>query len=345
MKKLICLLLSMVFIFVFVGCTPDTTSTGTSDGSIVVRTAYSVGMMDENATDICNFLQYCMDKVNAERDDIHFEKMVVFDAGNSVEKQISDLEAVATDKYDIVIVTEIDPQGIVAGVEYCHERGVKVIDLRGGLPTDNLAVHFSAFNEDEMGQYVKEGMRTYLEENPDVVLYTCLAYPAAADVSCFGRMTGIEELAEEMPGRIEILAEGYGNWATEPTQKLAEDWIQAYPQLNYIHCANDEEALGAINAVEAAGLSDKILVTGGNGAIPGTELVVSGKMFLTVAQQKENMCSAMVDICVRLMLGEEIVGADKKYDTSGIDLHKLITKENAQEWLDYLIEVNKEFQF
>ena len=52
---------------------------------------------------------------------------------------------------------------------------------------------------------------------------------------------------------VEVLAELSGNFEREEGMKIMQDWIQAYPQIDGVVSANDQMALGAIQALNAAG--------------------------------------------------------------------------------------------
>jgi len=62
-----------------------------------------------------------------------------------------------------------------------------------------------------------------------------------------------------------------------------ENFLTANPELDAIYAANDELALGAIQAVEAAGRLDEIIITGYGGTPPGLESVKEGKITATTS--------------------------------------------------------------
>jgi len=64
--------------------------------------------------------------------------------------------------------------------------------------------------------------------------------------------------------------------------KLAEDALIAHPDLVAIYTAQDDLALGAAQAVAAAGKRDTVVVTGMNGTPPAFQGVKSGALGLTV---------------------------------------------------------------
>ncbi len=64
--------------------------------------------------------------------------------------------------------------------------------------------------------------------------------------------------------------------------KLAEDALIAHPDLVAIYAAQDDLALGAAQAVAAAGKRDKVVITGMNGTPPAFQAVKGGSVGMTV---------------------------------------------------------------
>ncbi len=68
-----------------------------------------------------------------------------------------------------------------------------------------------------------------------------------------------------------------------------ENMLQANPNIKAVFAQNDEMALGAIEAIKAAGLSGSIQVVGFDGTEDGINSVKAGVLSATVAQQPEEM--------------------------------------------------------
>ena len=105
---------------------------------------------------------------------------------------------------------------------------------------------------------------------------------------------------------IEKLTGGIANWERSQASALMEQWLEKYPgQIELILCNNDDMALGAIDAMERAGITG-ISVVGVDGTTPGLEAVESGKMMGTVSSNKELYAGAVFGIASSRALGEEI---------------------------------------
>ena len=105
---------------------------------------------------------------------------------------------------------------------------------------------------------------------------------------------------------LEKLTGGIANWERSQASALMEQWLEKYPGLiELILCNNDDRALGAIDAMDRAGISG-ISVVGIDGTTPGLEAVESGKLMGTVSSDKEKYAGAIFGIAASRALGEEI---------------------------------------
>lgn len=105
---------------------------------------------------------------------------------------------------------------------------------------------------------------------------------------------------------IEKITGGIANWERSQASALMEQWLGEYPDtIELVVSNNDDMALGAIDALERAGVSG-VNVVGTDGTIPGIEAVESGKLLGTVSANKEIYGSAMLEIAASCALGEPL---------------------------------------
>lgn len=105
---------------------------------------------------------------------------------------------------------------------------------------------------------------------------------------------------------IEKITGGIANWERSQSSALMEQWLEKYPdQIELVISNNDDMALGAIDAIDRAGVSD-ICVVGIDGTTPGMEAIENGKMMGTVSSNKEQYAEAIFSIAVDKAMGKEI---------------------------------------
>lgn len=252
--RLLALSTALVTAGVLSGCT----GTPAADDD-TISIIYSVDKIDENQNKYIQYMQDHVDALNDDGLDITFEAV---DANGSVDKQISDVQTILAKNPDVLIFSAVDAVGSLPAVQAAKDAGVFTIDFRPSDPEPpQYDVAFGASEADYVAA-TTEWMQSLLDADPELKLSVGLIYGAAAQAPQLLREDGIKAFAEENPDRVEILAEQFGNWQIDIAQNTAADWMQAYPTMNFISAANAEMALGASNALTAAGKRSDVWVSG-----------------------------------------------------------------------------------
>ena len=97
------------------------------------------------------------------------------------------------------------------------------------------------------------------------------------------RKKGFDEVIAKNPG-LKIVASQSGDFARDKGRQVAESLLQAHPEATAIFAHNDEMAIGAIAALEAAGKKPgkDIIVVSIDGEKDALQAIVDGKMYATV---------------------------------------------------------------
>lgn len=104
---------------------------------------------------------------------------------------------------------------------------------------------------------------------------------------------------------IEKITGGIANWERSQASALMEQWLIEYPDtIELVISNNDDMALGAIDAMERAGM-EGIAVVGIDGTTPGLAAVESGKLMGTVAIDRAQYAGAILAIATGEALGWE----------------------------------------
>jgi ABC-type sugar transport system substrate-binding protein len=106
--------------------------------------------------------------------------------------------------------------------------------------------------------------------------------------------------------KIQIVFRADGPLTRERGVKQAEDTLVANPDLKAIYAANDDVALGAMQAVLAADRSGKTIVTGMNGVPPALRAVKDGKLAMTVELNPVLWGRLGVDVLASYLKGEKV---------------------------------------
>jgi inositol transport system substrate-binding protein len=120
------------------------------------------------------------------------------------------------------------------------------------------------------------------------------------------RTEGNEETIKAKFPNIKVLAKETGNWQRDQGMSLTENWLTAYGKnLNGILANNDEMALGAVEALKAAGRTDVFVM--GVDAIPDAKVAVgNGSLAATVLQDAVGQGQGAADVAYKVLKGGKV---------------------------------------
>ena len=136
------------------------------------------------------------------------------------------------------------------------------------------------------------------------------------------RLRGFREAVKGHRG-ISIVASQPANWERDQGFNVFQNMLQAHPDIDTVFAASDLMALGAIEAIAAAGKTGKIRVVGFDALDDAKKAIAAGTMEASVAQFPYEMGRVAVESAVKVMRGEKLP------PDINVKL-ELVTKENAQ---------------
>jgi len=121
------------------------------------------------------------------------------------------------------------------------------------------------------------------------------------------RTKGCNDVVAKNPG-MKVVATQEGTWQRDKGQSITENWIQSgLLKEGMVVCANnDEMALGAINALKAASLLDKVLVGGVDATSEALAAMTAGDLEVTVFQDAKGQGKGGVDAALDLIAGKAV---------------------------------------
>ena len=136
------------------------------------------------------------------------------------------------------------------------------------------------------------------------------------------RLRGFRDAVQATPG-IRIVASQPANWERDQGFNVFQNMLQAHPDIDTVFAASDLMALGAIEAIAAAGKTGTIRVVGFDALDDAKKAIAAGTMEASVAQFPYEMGRVAVESAVKVMRGEKLP------PDINVKL-ELVTKENAQ---------------
>jgi ribose transport system substrate-binding protein len=119
------------------------------------------------------------------------------------------------------------------------------------------------------------------------------------------RLRGFKEAVSGSPG-IKVVASQPANWERDLGFTVFQNMMQAHPDLDAVFACNDMMALGAVEAIAAAGKTGKIRVIGFDAVDDAKQAINAGSMVASVAQQPAEMGRLGVETVVKILAGESV---------------------------------------
>jgi len=215
-------------------------------------------------------------------------------------KQINGVQDLVARGVKGILVSPIDAVGVNAAYDAAAAAKIPIVSVARGSASPNQTIHV-AMDEKQIGRDIAEWTAKKLGGKGKVAL---LMGPSGAPT--FKNLgDGYSEAIAKHPG-IQIVFRADGPLTRERGVKQAEDVLVANPDLAAIYTANDDVALGAMQAVNAAGRKGKTLVTGMNGVPPALRAVKEENLAMTVELNPAEWGRLGVDVLATYLKGEKV---------------------------------------
>lgn len=327
-KKVLSVIICLIVVgILLMGCgsekqtiTGDTTPNGTikeEDMDNEDVATYKIGVLMSANSD--TFIQKITEGIKAQADTYDNVEIYVQDAEGDTEKMISQAESVVAQDVDVMIANVVDAEGCNPIVELCNDAGIPLV-LCNRLTTNENYTAYVGSDDIEAGKIQAEYVKSVLPEGSKITIM----YGPMGISPQINRALGYEE-AGIIDGAYEILQDQTANWKRDEALNLAEDWLTRYPDLDGIICQNDDMAMGALEAVEAAGKLESVKVFGIDAIEDAVKAVADGRLTSTVYQDATGQGAKAVDLAVELAKGNTV-------DKENLIPFLLVTQDNVAEF-------------
>ena len=279
-KPVLMLSILVILTILFSGCGKSQTDSGKSqaDSSNAEKKKVSVGVVLSSST---NPLYVSMKQgIEKKGQELGIETKVFFVENNDQLRQSNAIQDLITAKVDALLVAPVTVQGAVPAYEAAKNAGIPILSIARTIRRPDLETTFIGINQVDDGRKVGEWMAKRLNGKGKVAMLKGVSGASyAMDLE-----KGFKESIAKYPD-IKIVSEVNSNSTKEEGLKRTENILTANPELDGIYAVNDEMALGAVQAAEAAGRLNKLVISGYGGTPPGLEAVKGGKITATVANR------------------------------------------------------------
>jgi ABC-type sugar transport system substrate-binding protein len=246
-------------------------------------------------------------------------EIVTLDGQDDTTKQVADLEGVIAQGYDGLIVSPRTNEGVAPVIQQVIDAGIPVVTIdRRADGVNGLLAHVGADNVIG-GEAQGEAILSLFPDGAKII--ELLGTPGASPA--IDRSAGLHNIIDPA-GNIEVVCGQTANFSRDDGLTVTENCLTANPDVQAIVAANDDMALGAIEAVKAAGLALPIL---GFDALPEALLAVrDGAMYGTVEQFPGGQSRTALNTIVNFIVSGTAPASDVVLLSP-----KLVTTENFDE--------------
>lgn len=251
------------------------------------------------------------------------------DAQKDIGRQLDQVQNFIAQGVDAIVVNPVDSNSTEAITAAASGAGVPLIYVnrspRGEMPE---GVVFVGSNEKESGTLQTQEVCRLLGGTGEILVMIGALDDEAARI----RTEDVEDVVatDECKG-IEIVDKQVGGWLRNSGADLMTNWISAGMAPDAVVANNDEMALGAIIALQNAGIErgvgeDKVIVAGIDGTPDALAAMQQGDLAVTVFQNARAQGAGSIDAALKLVGGE-------KLESNQWIPFELITPENMGDYL------------
>ncbi|MCC8108841.1 MAG: sugar ABC transporter substrate-binding protein [Planctomycetes bacterium] len=227
--------------------------------------------------------------------------LIVNDGGKDAARQVGQIETLIAQGVDGIIVEAVSVDGIQPAVNLAREFDIPFVTVNQKATNQDRATSFVGVSHEDGGELEMREAAKALGGKGAVAL---LLGPMGSDAQ-IGRSAGYKKVLDENPD-MTVVFEQTANWDTEAALKLVENWLQTGRQIDAVVSQNDGMALGAVKAIEDAGLQDKIKVYGLDAVPDALAAIKDGRLTGTVSQNTSLQGSRSVDVMKDALDGKQV---------------------------------------
>ena len=224
--------------------------------------------------------------------------LVVLDSQNDPAKELANVEDVSVRGVKVLLINPTDSDAVGNAIAVANQKKLPVITLDRAANKGQVIAHIASDNAaggEMAGNYIAEK----LGKGAKIIQLEGLAGTSAARE----RGAGFAKAAQAHD--FKILASQPADFDRSKGLNVMENLLTAQPEVQGVFAQNDEMALGALRAIQAAGKKDLVLV-GFDGTDDGVKAVKGGKMAATIAQQPDKIGEIGVQTADKVLKGEKV---------------------------------------
>jgi len=211
-------------------------------------------------------------------------ELLFADSDNNADEQLSVVRDFIEEKVDYLVIDPILPTGWDVVLEEAKVAGIPVFIIDRTIECDeDLYVAWYGSDFEKEGKAAAEWLKKYIEakEKSDESLRIVTITGNKGSSAQKGRSKGFTKIAEKQ-ANWELLGEKDGEFTEQGGKKAMEAFLKSYDDIDVVVCQNDNEAWGAMEALDAEnisyGVNGKVIIISFDAVRDGLIDVMAGRI-------------------------------------------------------------------
>ncbi len=225
--------------------------------------------------------------------------LITVDAQDDPAKQQASVEDLIQKKVNVILINPTDSAAVANVVKEATSKGIKVVSLDRSVTGADVSAHIASDNV-AGGKMAGEFLLEKLGGKGNIVELEGIAGSSAARERGQGFHQVVDGKAD-----VKLLAKQPADFDRAKGLSVMENIIQGNKGIQGVFAHNDEMALGAVKAIQAAGLKN-VVVVGFDATADAVAAVKGGTLAATVQQQPELIGQYGVQTAKKLIAGQPV---------------------------------------
>lgn len=283
-KILFCVTMILVC-FLLVRCSKPNTPTKTSTGMEKKKPRIAL-IMKSLANEFFKTMEEGARKHHSEHSDQYDLIVEGIKDELDINRQVQLVETLIAQRVDAIVIAPADSKALIPVCKKALSQGIIVINIDNRLDADvlkqnNITIPFVGPDNRKGAKKVADYLASKLQPGDPVAIINGVPTAYNAVQRRLGFLDAIEE------HKLTLVADEVADWEMSKANQVVSALMTEKPEIKGILCANDSMALGAISALKASGLIDKVKVVGFDNISAANELVQKGELLATADQHAD----------------------------------------------------------
>jgi len=238
---------------------------------------------------------------------------------DNIDEQTRMMEDIILQRPQGMVFVPVDYVALVPTVEKMNKAGIPVFNYCNEMAGGKYHIYVGCDDETLAYEIAKYAFKA-IGNKGKVIIQD--GVPGA--ITAQNRKKGFNRAIKDTPG-IELLATQPANYNRLTAMQVMENLLQRFSRIDVVLAANDEQALGCVEAIDAAGRLKEIKVTGVDSNYDAANSIMTGRQFASADYSGHDQGYLATKAAIKFLNGEKI---PKRIILPVV----IVTKEVAQKW-------------